>query len=321
MARRFGAMGRSMLAAAALMLQAAGAGAQEAPVSFQWPDNPFAPTLSADLFPATGEDRFEKAGRVFVQSMGGIGGEMFQIATYPLRDPVTFGTFALGIGGLMLVDRQTTTFYQQTLPPIGRKFDLPNLTNISFLTADEEWIALGMAGTYAYGIAANDERAQVAAMLAGKAVAYSYLTSHIILKAALGRKRPVQDLAGHSGDPGVYSTDPFDFFNWNGIHLDSTAAATGMPSYHFTMYFAAARVYSGVYDNYLIPYGIAAAIALQSAEGHNHWVSDMVAGALIGTGIGNVVLSSYEDRKRQSFGTFTPIVGSEGVGLGWQVSF
>lgn len=304
----------------ALSLLFAG-GAQAEELSFRWPDNPFAPTLADDLFAPTNENRFDKAGRVFVETMGGIDNELFQIATYPLRDPVTFGTFALGIGGLMLVDRQTTTLYQQTLPPIGRQFDLPRLTNISFLTADEEWIALGMAGTYAYGIAANDERAQVAALLAGKAVAYSYLTSHIILKAALGRKRPVQDLANHTGDPGVYTTDPFDFFNWNGVHFDSTAAATGMPSYHFTMYFAAARVYSGVYDNYLIPYGIAAAIALQSAEGHNHWVSDMAAGALIGTGIGNVVLGSYEDRRRESFGTVTPIVSTEGVGLNWQMSF
>ncbi len=321
MARRFGAIGRTLLTAAVLMLQAPMAGAQEAPVSFQWPDNPFDPTLSADLFPATGETTFEKAGRVFVQSMGGVGDEIFQIATYPLRDPMTFGTFALGIGGLMLVDRQTTRLYQQTLPPVGRLFELPRLTNIDLLTADEEWIALGMAGTYAYGLAANDERAQVAAMLSAKAVAYSYITSHIILKAALGRKRPVQDLANHTGDAGVYTTSPFDFFNWNGVHVNSTAVATGMPSYHFTMYFAAARVYSGVYDNYLIPYALAGAIALQSAEGHNHWVSDMVAGALIGTGIGNVVLSSYEDRKRKSFGTFTPIVGSDGVGLGWQMSF
>ncbi|MEJ2017348.1 MAG: phosphatase PAP2 family protein [Maritimibacter sp.] len=305
----------------AIALLATNAATAQESYQFQWPDNPFAPTLSDDLFAPTNESRFNKAGRVLVESLGGIDHEMFQIASYPLRDPATFGAFALGIGGLMLVDRQTTTAYQEIFPPIGEQLGLPSLTNISFLTADEEWTAAAMLGTYAYGIAANDERAQVAALLSAKAVAYSYLTSHIILKAALGRKRPVKDLAGHSGDAGVYTTEPFDFFNWNGIHLNSTAAATGMPSYHFTMYFATARVYSGVYDNYLIPYALAGALALQSAEGHNHWVSDMVAGALIGTGIGNVVLNSYEDRKRESLGTFTPMVSSEGVGLNWQMSF
>jgi len=94
-----------------------------------------------------------------------------------------------------------------------------------------------------------------------------------------------------------------------------------MPSFHFTMYFSTARVYSGVYDNYLIPYGLAAALALQSADGHNHWVSDMVAGALIGTGIGNVVLNNYQERRDGINISFTPIASSKGAGLGFQMTF
>ncbi len=94
-----------------------------------------------------------------------------------------------------------------------------------------------------------------------------------------------------------------------------------MPSFHFTLYFSTARVYAGVYDNWIIPYGIAAALALNSAEGHNHWVSDMVAGALIGTGIGQIVLSNYDERKREAMGMVIPIVSSKGVGAAFQMNF
>lgn len=289
--------------------------------SFSWPANPFEFTLGDDLFPITTEYRFEKAERVFVESMSGIGQELFDIFSYPVRDPMTFGAYALGVAALTLVDKPTTTLYQKTILPIGEGFDLPRPFDIPNITIDEQYIGLGLAGTYAYGIAANDERAQVAALLSTKAVAYSYLTSHVLLKAGFGRLRPVKDLEGHTGPTGVFTTDPFDFFQGTGVHFDSNPLGTGMPSFHFTLYFSTARVYSGVYDNYVIPYGIAAALALQSAEGHNHWVSDMVAGALIGTGIGNVVLNNYDNRKRESFGTFMPIVSSNGVGLGYHVSF
>lgn len=312
------------LTAAALAIslaQAAPAQTVDSNSALSWPANPFSLTLEDDLFPATGEYRFEKAERVFVESLSGIGQDLFDIASFPVRDPMTFGAYALGVAALTLVDTPTTTLYQKTVLPIGRQINLPKPFDIPHLTADEQNIGLGIAGTYAFGIAANDERAQVAALLSSKAVIYSYLTSHVLLKAAFGRLRPVKDLENHTGSTGVFTTNPFDFFKGTGVHLDSDPLGTGMPSFHFTLYFATARVYSGVYDNYVIPYGIAAALALNSAEGHNHWVSDMAAGALIGTGIGNVVLNNYDDRKREKYGTVMPIVSSQGVGLGYHLSF
>lgn len=299
--------------------------AQGLPESFSWPENPFTVALSDDLFPETDEYRFEKAARVLGEAGGGIADELFDIFTYPLRDPWTFGLAAAGIGALTLVDVPTTTFYQQNIAPIGKAFDLPVLWDaaVPYVGSDGQYILLGIGATYGYGLAANDERAQVAAILASKAVAYSYFTSHLVLKPLFGRSRPVKDLAGHSGDPGVFTTSPFDFFNSQGIQFGSAAAGTAMPSFHFTMYFSTARVYSGVYDNSIIPYGVAAALALASAEGHNHWVSDMVAGALIGTGIGNVILNNYEGRKRASMGMgmVVPVVSSKGVGAAYHLSF
>ena len=315
---------RHACAAATLALStlATGATAEDAGFGFDWPDNPFAFTLSEELFADTGESRFEKAGRIFGDTMSGIGTELGDIATFPLRDPGTFGVFAVGIGALMLVDEPTTRAYQEHILPIGERFNLPELVDVDNLTIDAQYLALGVAGTYAYGIAANDERAQVAALLSTKAVAYSYLTSHLILKTAFGRLRPVKDLANPpKGGGRVFSTSPFDFFNSTGVHFDTEPYATAMPSFHFTMYFSTARVYSGVYDNYLIPYGLATVLALQSADGHNHWVSDMVAGALIGTGIGNVILHNYEERRDGINMSFAPIASSKGAGIGFQMTF
>lgn len=311
-------------AAAALALAASAVPALSAdglPDSFNWPGNPFTYSLSDDLFQQTEEYRFEKAVRVFEEAGGGIADDLADIFSYPFRDPLTFGALAAGVGALTLVDRETTTFYQQHIVPIGNSFNLPSLNVLPYIGSDGEYILAGIGATYAYGFLANDERSQVAAILASKAVAYSYLTSHLFLKTLFGRSRPVPDLATHTGPTGVFSTSPFEFFGSTGIHFDSHAEATAMPSFHFTLYFSTARVYAGVYDNWIIPYGIAAALALNSAEGHNHWVSDMVAGALIGTGIGQIVLSNYDERKREAMGMVIPIVSSKGVGAAFQMNF
>ena len=310
------------IGAALLAMAATGARAESATLDFNWPENPFAYTLPENTFVLTGETRFEKSARVFGETLGNVGQDLLDIATYPLRDPVTFGTFAAGVGALVLLDRPLTEAYQATILPIGERFALPVLfPSIPEVFNDGVYLLGASAGAMVYGLAANDERAQVAALLSAKAVAYSYLTSHLILKPLFGRLRPVQDLATHTGPTGDFTTSPFRFFNSDGIHFGSSAFATSMPSFHFTMYFATARVWSGVYDNYLIPYAAAGALALASAEGHNHWVSDMVAGALIGTGIGNVVLHNYYDRHTANFGTVVPIVSSKSVGIGWQMNF
>jgi hypothetical protein len=48
----------------------------------------------------------------------------------------------------------------------------------------------------------------------------------------------------------------------------------------------------------------------------------MVAGALIGTGIGNLVLRNYEERRRGGLqGTFVPVVSSRGVGGSLEFTF
>ena len=132
--------------------------------------------------------------------------------------------------------------------------------------------------------------------MAGKAMTYSYLFAHLIGKTLTGRMRPYSDLSTCSGDPGPYTCDPLDFGHWHAPSFDQAQFGTSMPSFHFTMYFSVAQVYARSYDNYWLPYVVAAGMLGSNITGHRHWVSDMVAGGLLGTFIGNRVYDSYRKR-------------------------
>lgn len=268
-----------------------------------------------------GETRLEKAGRTFRLSMGGMGDEALALFTFPFRDPKTTAVFLLGTAALISVDRQTTAFWQDNVEPI---FDGLKLPASSGPISTESKIVLGGIGlTYAAGLAFNDERAQTAALLSTKAIFYSYVTSQVVLKPIFGRLRPVPKLTGTApGRYGNFTTDPWDFGHSKGIPWAGGAYATAMPSFHFTQYFAVARVYSGVYDNYLVPYTLAGLISAVNIRGHRHWVSDMVAGAVIGTGIGNLVLNQYENRRNLDTSSYlVPIVSRDGIGFQFSATF
>ena len=95
-----------------------------------------------------------------------------------------------------------------------------------------------------------------------------------------------------------------------------------MPSFHLTQYFAVARVYAGIYDNNVVPYLLASALTASNIRGHHHWVSDMVAGAAIGIGIGSLILNQYEDRKYSADGgVLLPVVSSSGLGFSFSMEF
>lgn len=274
------------------------------------------------VFSDTNETRPEKAARVLDTAITTIPSDLGGIATFPIDNFAVTAAAVAGVGALMLVDRQTTAFWQDSIEPAFQNFKLPRISNQlpSWLGPESQWILAGIGATYAYGIAANDERAQAAATLSAKAVAYSYLTSQLVLKPLFGRNRPVDGLSSFNGDPGVFTTNPFDFGNRRGIPVRPTAFGTAMPSFHVTQYFAVARVYSGVYDNSPWPYAVAGLLTVSNISGHNHWVSDMVAGGLVGVAIGSAVLESYGERRAGQF-DMIPTVSSTGFRLTWSTRF
>jgi PAP2 superfamily len=268
-----------------------------------------------------GEDQQEghvaKSSRLIKDAFFNIDDDLKGIAMYPFDHPLNSMLFLGGIGGLVAVDKPVTRYYQDKVEPIFKGYTIttPKLGKNLGLNGTDSYLVLGVAGSYLAGALFNDEKSQKAALLAGKATIYSILVSQLVLKSITGRMRPDPSLRTATADVAPYTRNPYDFGNWHSPTLGSSSAGTSMPSYHFTEYFAVARVYSIVYDNYFIPYGVAAALLTANIQGHHHWVSDMVAGALIGTMIGTVVADNAEDLPSKSAYLVVPTVSSQEVAL------
>ncbi|WP_345970314.1 phosphatase PAP2 family protein [Sulfurimonas sp. HSL1-6] len=239
------------------------------------------------------------ASKTFKKVLFAVPSDLYNFAVDPFLYPDKSLT-ALGIvGGLVLVDKPTTTFYQENIESnINYSLDtiFPNsgMTKLMRRGADS-WLTYGMAFSYLGGVAFGDERTQAAALLAIKATAYSYAISHVILKTLTGRQRPMDDLKNCTDSRSIYHTcDPYDFGNWHWPPTFNTEQdGTSMPSFHTTMYFSVARVVAEVYDSYWLPYLGAGVLFASAIKGHQHWVSDLVAGGIIGTWIGHEVVYSY----------------------------
>lgn len=222
------------------------------------------------------------------------------------------------VAGLVLVDKPVTQFYQQHIEP-QINYALPELSNSPILRGSDGYLVLGVTANYLGGVLASNRKAQETSIMAGKAMAYSYLFAQLVGKSLTGRNRPVSDLSTCSGDPPPFTCDPYDFGHFHPPTFSSDAYGTAMPSFHFTMYFAVARVYARSYDNYWLPYTMAAGLLGSNIKGHQHWVSDMVAGGLLGTFIGNRIVDSYQSRvkKRKLLSNWDvyPYAVSGGMGL------
>lgn len=293
--------------------------------------------IPSTAFIDTGENRFQKSGRVISETIGGfkgIGGEVVDIALLPLREPVLFLGATATVGFLMANDYELTKFWQTHVETSFDWFNPPRLISkdqtffpaLNNLGSGDLYMLSGIGLSYAYGFAFNDERAQVAALLSSKAIVYSYLTTQVVLKPLFGRIRPVANLADYSGpnagiyEPGGYATNPYLFRRANGVHFLPNGVGTAFPSFHYTQYFAVARVYSGVYDNSWVPYVAAVALSATNIKAHRHWVSDIAAGALLGTAIGQITLNGYRERHGVHLQAI-PSMSSKGAGISFHMTF
>jgi membrane-associated phospholipid phosphatase len=216
---------------------------------------------------------------------------MGRIFSYPFDEPDEFKKYALGIGLLVLLDKPVTRFYQGHVEEPLSGFRLPDAPKIfpqSIGAGADGWLLLGVSGTYLGGLVTDDVRAQKTGIAATKALAYSFVVSQLLLKSVTGRNRPNPALGNGPATP-PFTDNPYDWGHVHGFKPDSAPAATSFPSYHFTAYFAAAKVYQQAFDNYWVPYSVLTLGLMSDIKGHRHWVSDMAAGALLGTLIGSSV--------------------------------
>jgi len=233
------------------------------------------------------------------------------IINRPLKNP-NLTANGVKLFAMIVTDYQTTKFFQDHIEPLDvhvrSVISFPSLyPNVPVLGkwggGVDGWLYTGVTAMYAAGVLTGHEKMQEAGILTTKAVVESYIVSHIVLKTLVARHRPARPLGGVGSDrdsqyPFVQS--PLDFFNFHVPYLHSDAYGTGFPSYHATMFFAFASVNSKVFDNSWVPYALAGTALLYDIRGHNHWVSELVAGAVIGEFIGKVVYENYHERRNDS---------------------
>jgi hypothetical protein len=255
--------------------------------------------------------RFERIGQAFRSVPDDLGG----IARYPVDHWRETRNGLLLVGALVAADKPLTRYWQDHIETSLDGFQLPrsplhSITN-GHAAGEDGWLLAGVGATYLYGFALDDGKAQETGIRATKAVTYSYVVSQLLLKSLTGRRRPLDSLSDGQPD-GIRTRNPYDFGHVHAPQWNSDARDSSMPSFHFTMFFSVATVYSRMNDDAWWPYGLAAVGLASNVRGHHHWVSDMVAGALVGTAIGRVVTQSAVDDERLAI---TPFVEPGGTGI------
>ena len=262
----------------------------------------------------------EIAWRVLRRSVATVPSDLYRIVAAPFARPGTTLGYAALIGGAIAADRPLTTFYQRHIEAPLDIYAFPQLfKKTAFTKGADGWLVYGSLAHYLGGVALGNEKSQVAAILGIKAMAYSYLFDHLLLKSLFGRRRPKCDLY-HDSDPNpTHTSNPHDFSPFQPIHFRAADGRTSLPSFHLTMYFSLAKVYADMYDNYWLPYGALALVFASNIRGHHHWVGDMIAGGIFGTLIGQQVVANYRNRyHRKKPSDFQVIPMSKGIGFSYR---
>ncbi|MFC2126775.1 phosphatase PAP2 family protein [Bacteroidota bacterium] len=242
------------------------------------------------------ESRFKVASKILKNSFLSVPGDFSEMGKSISKDWKKTATYAGGILGLIAIDKYTTSFLHNHIEP-AIDYKIPNIAignnTYPWISSNDAYISYPLIGLYAGSIITNSEKGQIAAVNSFKALSYSILISHLIFKAVFARNRPFRRVDSSLPAPEPWTKDPWDFGNFHSIKLNSHAYGTAFPSLHATAFFSIAKVIQMEYDNYWIPYTFMSAVFLADIKGHNHWVSDLVLGGIIGTIIGrSTVLSS-----------------------------
>ena len=235
---------------------------------------------------------------IFNETILTIPSDFVEMGKYPINHPwVSIGVVAATVG-LIAVDKPTTTFLQQHVDTHWSPDPLPMSDYLLPGSSSEDgYLLLGLGGLYLGGNVFDSPVNQIAALASIKSVGYSVIISQLVLKTVFGRIRPNPDLSNNAipCKTDYCTNNPWDFFRKNIVVWNTGFGPTSMPSYHFTEFFAVGTALSQAYDSYW-PYLITAAGLLPNYQGHQHWTSDMFAGAAIGTLIGYAVTNNLKNK-------------------------
>jgi membrane-associated phospholipid phosphatase len=253
------------------------------------------------------ENRFKVAGAVLADSFLSVPGDFSAMGHTISSDWKRSALYTAGIIGLIAVDKHTTGFLHDKIEP-NINYSLPALDpneTIPYVKGNDAYIVYPIIGLYAGSLIFNSEKGQVASVNAIKSLAYSYVITQIVLKTLASRNRPQRKINDDKPVVQPWTKNPWDFGNYDNIHFEHGGSGTSFPSFHATSYFAIAKVFQMEYNNYWIPYTFVTAVFLADIKSHEHWVSDLLVGGLIGTIIGrSVVISSRKQMAKRESGAF-----------------
>ncbi|MCI9845823.1 phosphatase PAP2 family protein [Flavobacterium pectinovorum] len=250
------------------------------------------------------DNRFKVAGSVIANSILSVPGDFSAMGHNVSSNWKRTALYTAGIIGLIAVDKQTTGFLHDHIEP-NIDYSLPEIkSTIPHVIGADSYIVYPIIGLYAGSLIINNEKGQVVALNAAKSLAYSYVITQIVLKTLSSRNRPQRKINDDKPVVEPWTKNPWDFGNYDNVHFGHGGTGTSFPSFHATSYFAVAKVFQMEYNNYWIPYTFVTAVFLSDIKSHEHWVSDLLVGGLVGTIIGrSIVISSRKQiAKKESNG-------------------
>lgn len=240
------------------------------------------------------------SGRCFVPMLGqDIAGVFTAPARWKAKQWGLFSAGVVGVGVVMIFDEAINTSVLHSSTPFNQdvaKVFEPFGTWGSFVV---------LGGFYVGGLAAHDEKARGVFY---DGLAASFIASIMItptIKYVTGRSRPNAEMGSS------------DFHPFNG--------GASFPSGHVTQAFAVASVVATEYKRpwvQFVCYGTASLVGYARMLHGAHWASDVVAGALIGTGVGQAVARlNLPPRLAARHVRVTPMIGPGAQGIMIAASF
>jgi hypothetical protein len=153
-----------------------------------------------------------------------------------------------------------------------------------------------LAGAAAGAVAFGDARAQNMGIISLESISGAVAVS-MATKRIAGRARPSEGLG-----------------QWSKTSDHSNAS---FPSNHSTVAFAAVTPFAQEYDAPWL-YGLAGASSMGRAAGRQHWVSDVVAGGVLGYAVGSWLWQAQRSDTRSSFAVAP---GPKSVSVAWSGSY
>lgn len=158
---------------------------------------------------------------------------------------------------------------------------------------------IALVATAGSAIALGDDRMQNTGIIAMQAVAASVGAS-VVGKYVVGRARPEENRGP-----------------WERVGAGASRSNSSFPSGHSAVAFAAVTPFAQEYDAPWL-YGVAALSSAGRVAGRKHWVSDTVAGGILGYTVGTLLWKGQRENTRSKW-SVAP--GPKEISVAWQTTY